>query len=99
DGTRYVQTIAGDHITWANKNGNKTTITPGTSGEICGTELVKGKNTKTTDESGAKAIVARQGDIVITAEQGNIKLKAKNIWIETTAEAPEGNFLVNSNGH
>ena len=43
DGTRYVQTIAGDHITWANKNGNKTTITPGTSGEICGTELVKGK--------------------------------------------------------
>ena len=44
DGTRYVQTIAGDHITWANKNGNKTTITPGTSGEICGTELVKGKN-------------------------------------------------------
>ena len=99
DGTRYVQTIAGDHITWANKNGNKTTITPGTSGEICGTELVKGKNTKTTDESVAKAIIARKGDIVITAEHGNIKLKAKNIWIETTDEAPGGNFNVNANGH
>ena len=99
DGTRYVQTIAGDHITWANKNGNKTTITPGTSGEICGTELVKGKNTKTTDESVAKAIIARKGDIVITAEHGNIKLKAKNIWIETSDEAPGGNFNVNANGH
>ena len=99
DGTRYVQTIAGDHITWANKNGNKTTITPGTSGEICGTELVKGKNTKTTDESVAKAIIARKGDIVITAEHGNIKLKAKNIWIEATDEAPGGNFNVNANGH
>ena len=72
DGTRYVQTIAGDHITWANKNGNKTTITPGTSGEICGTELVKGKNTNATDESVAKAIIARKGDIVITAEHGNV---------------------------
>ena len=99
DGTRYVQTIAGDHITWANKNGNKTTITPGTSGEICGTELVKGKNTDATDESVAKAIIARKGDIVITAEHGNIKLKAKNIWIETTDEAPGGNFNVNANGH
>ena len=99
DGTRYVQTIAGDHITWANKNGNKTTITPGTSGEICGTELVKGKNTNATDESVAKAIIARKGDIVITAEHGNIKLKAKNIWIETSDEAPGGNFNVNANGH
>ena len=99
DGTRYVQTISGDHITWANKNGNKTTITPGTSGEICGTELVKGKNTDATDESVAKAIIARKGDIVITAEHGNIKLKAKNIWIETTDEAPGGNFNVNANGH
>ena len=99
DGTRYVQTIAGHHITWANKNGNKTTITPGTSGEICGTELVKGKNTDATDESVAKAIIARKGDIVITAEHGNIKLKAKNIWIETTDEAPGGNFNVNANGH
>ena len=99
DGTRYVQTIAGDHITWANKNGNKTTITPGTSGEICGTELVKGKNTDATDESVAKAIIARKGDIVITAEHGNIKLKAKNIWIETSGSGSAGNFHVNSNGH
>ena len=99
DGTRYLQTSTGGHITWANKNGNKTTITPGTSGEICGTELVKGKNTNATDESVAKAITARQGDIVITAEQGNIKLKAKNIWIETSGEGSAGNFHVNSNGH
>ena len=99
DGTRYLQTSTGGHITWANKNGNTTTITPGQNSEICGRGLVQGKNTDATSEAVAKAITARQGDIVITAEHGNIKLKAKNIWIETTDEAPGGNFNVNANGH
>ena len=99
DGTRYLQTSTGGHITWANKNGNTTTITPGQNSEICGRGLVQGKNTDATDESVAKAIIARKGDIVITAEQGNIKLKAKNIWIETSGEGSAGNFHVNSNGH
>ena len=99
DGTRYLQTSTGGHITWANKNGNTTTITPGQNSEICGRGLVEGKNTDATSEAVAKAITARQGDIVITAEHGNIKLKAKNIWIETTDEAPGGNFNVNANGH
>ena len=99
DGTRYLQTSTGGHITWANKNGNTTTITPGQNSEICGRGLVEGKNTDATSESVAKAITARQGDIVITAEQGNIKLKAKNIWIETHDTSPGGNFLVNANGH
>jgi len=99
DGTRYLQTIEGGHGVWANKNGNITTITPGQNSEICGRGLVQGKNTDATSEAVAKAIVARQGDIVITAEQGNIKLKAKNIWIESSGSKSAGNFHVNANGH
>ena len=99
DGTRYLQTSTGGHITWANKNGNTTTITPGQNSEICGRGLVQGKNTDATSEAVAKAITARQGDIVITAEHGNIKLKAKNIWIESSGSKSAGNFLVSANGH
>ena len=82
-----------------NKNGNKLDHTPGTHNELCGTDLVKGKNTDAPDEAVAKAIVARKGDIVIVAEHGNIKLKAQNIWVETGGTENKGNFLVKSNGH
>ena len=99
DGTRYVQTVKGGHTILVNENGNKLDHTPGTHNELCGTDLVKGKNTDASDEAVAKAIVARHGDIVMIAEHGNIKLKAENIWIETGGTENKGNFLVKSNGH
>ena len=99
DGTRYVQTVEGGHTILVNKNGNKLDHTPGTHNELCGTDLVKGKNTDAPDEAVAKAIVARKGDIVIVAEHGNIKLKAENIYVESVATDNSGNFLVKSNGH
>ena len=99
DGTRYLQTVKGGHTLIVNENGNKLDHTPGTHNELCGTDLVKGKNTDASDEAVAKAIVARHGDIVMIAEHGNIKLKAENIWIETGGTENKGNFLVKSNGH
>ena len=99
DGTRYLQTVKGGHTLIVNENGNKLDHTPGTHNELCGTDLVKGKNTDASDEAVAKAIVARHGDIVMIAEHGNIKLKAKNIWIETSGSGSAGNFLVSANGH
>ena len=99
DGTRYLQTVKGGHTLIVNENGNKLDHTPGTHNELCGTDLVKGKNTDASDEAVAKAIVARHGDIVMIAEHGNIKLKAENIWVETTGTGNKGNFLVKTNGH
>ena len=100
DGTRYLQTVKGGHTIIVNENGNKLDHTPGTHNELCGTKLNKSNNnTDPPNESVAKAIVARHGDIVIVAEHGNIKLKAQNIWVETTDKDRGGNFLVNSNGH
>jgi hypothetical protein len=53
----------------------------------------------TKKEAIARSIVAKNGDLIINAERGNIHLKAKNIHIETTGEKNQGNFLVSSNGH
>ena len=100
DGTRYVQTVKGGHTLIVNENGNKLDHTPGTHNELCGTNLVKGtSNTNAPNEAVAKAIVARHGDIVMVAEHGNIKLKANNIYIESSAPGSAGNFLVEANGH
>ena len=99
DGTRYVQTVKGGHTILVNENGNKLDHTPGTHNELCGTDLVKGKNTDASDEAVAKAIVARHGDIVMIAEHGNIKLKAENIYVESSGTGNSGNFLVKTNGH
>ena len=99
DGTRYLQTVKGGHTLIVNENGNKLDHTPGTHNELCGTDLVKGKNTDASDEAVAKAIVARHGDIVMIAEHGNIKLKAENIYVESSGTDNSGNFLVKTNGH
>lgn len=46
-----------------------------------------------------KAICVKNGDLVLNAERGNIRLKAKNIYFESKGGKGEGNFLVSSNGY
>lgn len=75
------------------KSGNKIQHIQGYSGEICGHAL------DPTQKGGvAKAVVAKSGDIVLIAESGNIRMKAKNIYIETEGDQGEGNFMVAANG-
>ena len=75
------------------KTGNKVEHIQGWSGEVVGHEI-------DPTQTGAigKAIVAKAGDIALIAESGNIRLKAKNIYIETSGEKGEGNFMVSANG-
>ena len=75
------------------KSGNKVQHIQGYSGEVVGHAL-----DPTQDGGVAKAIVAKAGDIVLIAESGNIRMKAKNIYIETSGEDGEGNFMVAANG-
>ena len=89
----------GGHYTHYNQNGNKGEIVPGHSSEVCGRELVQGENEEASEEAIAKSITAKTGDICIVAEEGNIKLKAKNIYIETTGTGSDGSFLVKANDH
>ena len=54
------------------KSGNKTEVIPGASGEICGGNLDPSQK-----EAIAKAIVAPTGDIIILAENGNIRFRVR----------------------
>lgn len=81
------------HVVYAD-NGNKVEHIQGSSYEVCGHSI-----DPTQKEAIAKALVAHSGDLVLNAERGNIRLKARNILIETSGEKGEGNFLLSSNGH
>ena len=75
------------------KSGNKMDHIQGYSGEVCGYAL-----DSTQEGTVAKAIIAENGDIVLDAEGGNIRLQAKNVYIETSGEQGQGNFMVSANG-
>ena len=89
----------GGHLTHYNQNGNKGEVIPGSSHEVCGRELVQGENTDASKEAIAKSIIAKNGDIAIIAEAGNIKLKARNIYVETTGTGNDGSILLKANDH
>jgi hypothetical protein len=99
DNTAMLLSLDGGHTILCNKNGNKAEINPGKSEELCGTELVKGDQQEASEEAIAKIITARNGDICIIAENGNIKLKAKNIYAECTGADNDGSFLLKANDH
>jgi len=91
--------VDGGYAQLVNKNGNLSVVVPGKSEELCGTELVKGDQQEASEEAIAKHIVARNGDICITAENGNIKFKAKNIYVECIGDGNDGSFLLKANDH
>lgn len=75
------------------KSGNKDEHIQRSSNEICGHEI-----DSTQTGAVAKSIIAKNGDIALIAEGGNIRLKAKNIYIETSGDQGQGNFMVSANG-
>ena len=82
-----------------NKNGNASITVPGKSEELCGTQLAQGDQQEASEEAIAKIITARNGDICIIAENGNIKFKAKNIYVECVGDGNDGSFLLKANDH
>jgi hypothetical protein len=97
-GTNLVLSLKGGHNQTYLLNGNKGEIIPGSSHEIVGINLSQGRN-DIESEIVAKSIVAETGDIVIIAEDGNIKLKANNIYIETEGSDNDGSILMKANDH
>ena len=87
-------TSGGNTLTHA-KNGNYKEVIQGFSGEVVG---VKGDPSKQGLTS--KAIVAKSGDIVLTAEAGDIFLKARNIYFTATdGKEGRGNIMAECNGY
>ena len=99
DNTAMSLFLDGGYTQLCNKNGNLSVVVPGKSEELCGTELAKGDQQETPEEAIAKIITARNGDICIIAENGNIKFKAKNIYAECIGDGNDGSFLLKANDH
>lgn len=91
--------VDGGYTQLCNKNGNRSEIVPGKSEELCGTRLAQGDQQEASEEAIAKIITARNGDICIIAENGNIKFKAKNIYAECIGDGNDGSFLLKANDH
>jgi len=87
----YFATSGKCHAHW-NKNGTKTEFVEGRWDEVSGFSISQ-------EQDIARTIVAKNGDIHINADYGDIYLKARNIYIETKGDKPNGCFLVTANGH
>lgn len=96
-GTYYTRSLSNGNLELHTKQGNKSEIVMGSSHEIVAGTVPGDKRDSGEEEKVTKSITAKTGDIAIIAEDGNIKLKAKNIYIETVGEGQDGSFMVKAN--
>ena len=96
DGREFTFNTKSNHSQTYFESGNSVSVTP-----KCHTERV-GKNI-TKEKDGpkpiAKQILADNGDIAFITENGDLHIKARNVYIETTGADPHGNFMVASSGY
>lgn len=91
-----VVTSTDSTVVWG-KNGNKEEQVTGTYTETSGWNIDPDQ-----DDAISRAIVAKNGDIILTAESGNIRMRAKNIYMEAIAPDKDsdkhGNVNILGNG-
>ena len=61
---------------------------------VVGLELVKQFYTGDNDQLPAKIIKCKKGDLVLDCENGNILLRAKNIFVDADGGGQDGQFTV-----
>ena len=96
--TNMVVSLKGGHNQTYTLGGNKGEIVPGCSHEIVGTNLTKERN-ESEDENIAKSIICENGDLLLSAPSGRIRILAKNIDIETAGDTSDGSILIRANDH
>lgn len=96
-GSHYVRSLSSGNFEMHTKDGNKSEIIQGTNHEIVVGEIPGDNRKQKEKENVARSITVKEGDIAIIAENGNIKLKAKNIFIETVGDGNDGSFMVKAN--
>ena len=96
DGAQYSMAVAAGSYVQYNKNGNKSELIMGASHEICGADILPDSD-EIPKETVAKSVVAKDGDIVLNAENGNVKIIAKNIFFEAAGSGNDGSFMVKAN--
>lgn len=86
------------HVNVFTNDGNKAEYCPGTSHEIVGTELKKGRNAA-EKELPAKTIRCENGDLILSAPSGNVKILAENIFFEAAGADSDGSIVMRANDH
>lgn len=79
-------------------DGNRQVRVIGRSDEIYGEQLESGRD-ELEKESIAKSITCENGDLVLSAPNGNVKIFAKNIYVETVGAESDGSILMKANDH
>lgn len=98
DGTEFRLAVKSNSTLKYTNDGGKTEHIQGKNIVTCGHNLGKGRN-KSEDEDIGYGVYCENGDIVFSAPTGNVKILAKNIYIETRgADTENGAFLLKSNG-
>jgi len=79
-------------------DGNRQIRVVGRSDEIYGEQLEVGRD-ESEKETIAKSITCENGDLVLEAPNGNIKILAKNIYVESVGSGSDGSILMKANDH
>lgn len=98
DGTEFRLSVKSNSTLKYTNDGGKTEHIQGRNVITCGHNLDKGRD-RIEDEDIGYGVYCHNGDIVFSAPTGNVKILAKNIYIESRGEGTEnGAFLVKANG-
>ncbi len=98
DGKELTVACASQSYFSYNKNGGKTEHIQGRNIVSCGHNLDKGRD-KSEDEDISYGVYCENGDLVLCAPSGNVKILARNIYIESRGfDTDDGAFLLKANG-
>ena len=89
--------LANGNIDFHTNDGNRSVIVNGKYNEIIKGKIPNDQRKGSEKENVARSIVVEDGDLALIAENGNIKIAAKNIFIETIGDGHDGSFMVNAN--
>jgi len=96
--TNMVYMLKGGYCQVHSLTGSTTELVPGRSHEIVGSNLDQGRN-ESEKENIAKSIICKNGDLLLSAPSGRIRILAENIDIETSGNKSDGSILIKANDH
>lgn len=98
DGKELTVACASQSYFSYDKNGGKTEHIQGRNVLTCGHNLDKGRD-KSEEEDVGYGVYCENGDLVLCAPSGNVKILARNIFIESRGfDTDDGAFLLKANG-
>jgi hypothetical protein len=98
DGTEFRFSVASNSTLKYTNDGGKTEHVQGRNVITCGHNLAQGRD-KAEEEDIAYGVYCENGDIVFSAPSGNVKILAKNIYLESRGpDTDNGAFLLKANG-